>query len=177
MTKPKPYGVVFAGVQGTSKTIIAQHLSYTFNLPIFRTDTVRHEVKEDMLVDSINIPEALAEYERRYDARHGEILKRGKPMIFDNSVDRRWGTIKPKLQTAGFTWYLISLDLSRQFIETLYAKTGRAKAIEKLDRYFQQHEEFVAKYSGDINLKITDDMFLGRLEYAVKGLKQFIKDL
>jgi dephospho-CoA kinase len=38
--------IVFAGVPGSSKSIVAYYLSETYSLPIFSTDNIRFEVKE-----------------------------------------------------------------------------------------------------------------------------------
>ncbi|MEX1995712.1 MAG: hypothetical protein WD887_02965, partial [Candidatus Saccharimonadales bacterium] len=79
----KPYAVVFAGVPGSSKTIISNYLSGKFGLPVFNNDQLRNEVKEDMLADNINIPAVLAEFERRQTQRRLEVLATGRPIIFD----------------------------------------------------------------------------------------------
>src|SRR5258708_2412315 len=98
----KPYVVTFAGIPGTSKSIIAQHLSCTFDLPIFATDVIRYEVKEDLQVSDINLPEALSLYEKRRDNRFTKLLNDKKCFIFDGSQDRNWPHTKLQLEQADF---------------------------------------------------------------------------
>lgn len=171
----KPYAVVFAGVPGSSKTIISNYLSGKFGLPVFNNDQLRNEVKEDMLVDNINIPEVLAEFEKRQTQRRVEILATGRPVIFDGSVDRRWPETKKQLQDAGYDWFMIELELSREFLVKLFTSTGRAKFAEtKLDNYLQHNNEFVEKYVDDITLKITDATFKDRLRVSADALQAFL---
>lgn len=41
--------ILFAGPIGSGKSPIANYLSYKLNLPIFNNDTIRTEVREDLL--------------------------------------------------------------------------------------------------------------------------------
>jgi hypothetical protein len=183
-----PVAVVFAGVPGSSKTIIAFYLSGKFDLPMFSNDTLRYEVKEDMLVDrlvlpedllqrGINAPAALAEYERRLKERHLELLSTGRSIIFDGSVDRTWTERKQRLIDHGYTYYLISIELSRPFLEALFSATGRASSIAELDHYFEHHERWLELYAGDVDLEITDANFRNRREVAADGLSGFLERL
>lgn len=182
----KPFAVVFAGVPGSSKTIIASFLSGSFGLPIFSNDTLRHEVKEDMLVNNlvlkddllqrgINAPVALAEYERRLKERHSELLSTGRSIIFDGSVDRTWRGRRQRLEDHGYLHYMISVELSKAFLENLYSATGRASSIAQLDRYFAQHRLFLEEYDDDVSLQITDENFRDRLNVAANGLREFLQ--
>src|SRR4051812_12106479 len=116
MSSKKPYAVVFAGVSGSSKTPISNYLSWKFGLGILNADQLRAEVKEDFLVETILDPKALAEFEKRYRERSEEILQSGRPIIFDGSVDRRWQERKDQLESHGYTWFLVSLNLSMDFL-------------------------------------------------------------
>jgi predicted kinase len=184
----KPFAVVFAGVPGSSKTIIAVYLSGKFNLPMFSNDTLRYEVKEDMLVErlvlpedllqrGINAPVALAEYERRLQQRHEELLSTGQSIIFDGSVDRTWTGRRQRLIDAGYAWYLISIELSRPFLEALFNATGRASSIAELDHYFEHHERWLELHAGDVDLEITDANFRNRREVAADGLSGLLERL
>jgi hypothetical protein len=171
----KPYAVTFAGVQGSSKTIISNYLSWKFGLPIFNNDQLRAEVKEDLMVDNINIPEALAEFEKRMTGRRLEIFATRRPIIFDGSVDRRWEESKKQFLDADYDWFLVSLNLSKEFLVKLFNSTGRAKfAQTKLDGYLKQHEEFVDKYDSDVSVRITDETFKDRLKVSADGLQSFL---
>lgn len=171
----KPYAIVFAGVPGSSKSIIAHYLSCEFNLPIFNNDIIRSEVKEDLLAENINIPHVLAEYNKRVVDRHEHVLDLQRPVILDASVDRLWGTkTRQQLIDHGYDRYLISLDWSFEFMANLYAKTLRPKAIEQLPGYQKQHETFLADYAQDINLHLNDQDFINRNILASEALQKFL---
>src|SRR5581483_2947119 len=167
---PKPFAVVFAGVPGSSKSIVAYYLSGEFNLPMFSTDNIRYEVKEDLRVDNINLPHALAEYEKRQAERRLWLLKKGNPLIIDGSVDRHWAAYKQQLKAAGYDWFLINMELSEAFITELFRLTARPKSIEQLPSYLRQHEAFVRQFKNDIMLEITDATFPDRLKIVADGL-------
>jgi len=168
----KPFAVVFAGVPASSKKAIAHYLSCKFGLPILSHDTIRNEVKEDLLINDINDPQALQEYNKRSAERRGEMLESSKPVIFASSVDRQWENQKKQLADKGYSWYLISLDLSKPFLEKLFAAKGYQTS--NLDNYLKQHEDFLRNYYQDVNLSITDDSFSQRLTLAADGLQKFI---
>lgn len=172
----KPYAVVFSGLPGTSKTIIANYLSGKFGLPVFNNDQLRFEVKEDLLVDNINLPAAIAEFEKRLTERVDEILSTGRPIILDGSVDRRWPERRAQLEKYGYGWFLINMELSSDFIENLWRKTGREHLIKTyLYPYVPAHREFIKKYSNQINLEITDKQFPNRLNTAAGALNVYLQ--
>jgi hypothetical protein len=170
----KPYIVTFAGVPGSSKSIIAYFLSITFSLPIFSTDNIRFEVKEDLLALDSNEPKVREEYNRRQTKRFQQILEQKKNFILDGSVDRRWHELKDQLSNSGYTWCLIDMELSKDFLLNLYSKTGRLRAIEELDDYLAQHLEFMKRYSSDVTVKITDELFKDRNSVAQTALRKFL---
>ncbi len=170
----KPYAVVFAGVPGSSKTIIANYLSVKFNLPVFNNDQLRFEVKEDMMAANINRPDVLAEYEKRYKERFEELLATGHPMLLDGSVDRRWPETRRQLEGFGYDWMLIDMELSKGFLERFFVATGRTKFLEQLPKYLDDHRKFLEKYQDDITLKITDRAFKDRLRVAATALEEFL---
>lgn len=172
----KPYAVVFAGVPGSSKTIVSNYLSCEFGLPVFNNDQLRNEVKEDLLADNINTPHVLAEFKRRHSERLESFLAKRRPMILDFGMDRSWEYVKSELQKAGYDWFLIDMDLSRPFLVNLFTATKRAGfAQTKLDNYLKQHDEFVAKFHNDISVKITDGKFPNRNKVAAEALDNWLK--
>lgn len=170
----KPYAVVFAGVPGSSKTIISNYLSVKYNLPVFNNDQLRFEVKEDMMTDNINRPDVLERYERVYIERFEELLRTGNSMILDGSIDRRWVQTKQQLQAHGYSWFMISIDLSKEFLDKFFIATGRPKFLDKLPKYIQDHNAFLEKYSSEVSLHITDDTFKNRIHLAANNLKKFL---
>ncbi len=174
MSDRAPFVITFAGVPGTSKTIISYHLSMTLGLPIFSTDNLRYEVREDLRVANANLPEARLEYERRYNERWAAALAARAPFIRDGSVDRQWIPVKAELQAAGFGWFLIDMELSRSFMRELYLATGRPGAARELDSYVTQHETFMARHSADISIRIGDEDFPRRRELAEVAVREFL---
>ena len=169
----KPYVIAFAGVPGSSKSIVAYYLSIAFSLPIFSTDNIRYEVKEDLLVGDINDPSALKEFKHRQQKRFQEILTSKQSFIRDGSVDRRWQEIKEQLDAAAYSCCLIDMELSRDFMLNLYRKTDRMWAIEELDAYMAQHTNFMKKYSSEVTVKITDQLFNERNSVAEAAVRKF----
>jgi hypothetical protein len=170
----KPYAVVFSGVPGSSKSIVAEALSYKFSLPIFSTDNLRFEIQEDLLSRSINREDCAEEYKRRYASRIAEILSSNRPFIRDGSVDRTWPDVKSRLQAANYDWFMVGMELSRDFMESLYMATGRPIAAQQLPVYIAQHNTFMADYSSDVDIMVTDETFHVRREIAVAGLERYL---
>lgn len=173
----RSFAVVFAGVPGSSKTIISNYLSTKFNLPVFNNDQLRFEVKEDMRAANINTPEVLAEYERRYTERFEDFLSTGHSMLLDGSIDRRWPQTKEQLEKFGYGWFLIDMELTSEFLEKFFIATGRPKFLDQLPRYLDDHAKFMNKYSEDVNIQINDAHFPDRIKIAEAALRKFINDL
>lgn len=155
---------------------------------MFSNDQLRYEVKEDMLVSElvlpedlavkgINVPHVLSEFESRLTSRVNELLSTKRPIILDGSVDRRWHERKDQLSKYGYSWFMINMELSFRFLEHLYNSTGRSSFVPQLHGYFEQHEQFVAQHGSDINLSITDKTFKDRLAISEKSLSKFLKAL
>jgi hypothetical protein len=172
----KPLCITFAGVPGSSKSIVAHYISERFGLPILSSDNLRFEVKEDLLVDNINLPHALEEFEGRKEARLAWLLARHRSFILDGSVDRTWQDLKKRLETAGYAWFIVDMELSADFLTNLYQKTGRDWAVEELPRYMNQHQIFMAEHAGDVGVQITDETFVQRTSTAEAALRAFIDD-
>jgi len=180
------YVVVFSGVPGTSKSAIADYLSWNFQLGVLRNDSVRFEVKEDMRVKSLSIKEdlmfasinqngALDEYERRIQERRRAVLSLGHSAIFDGSVDRRWPEVKQDIIDYDFDWFMINMGLSREFLVDLYSGTDRDSFIPQLPAYMEDHQRFLERYAGDIDLAITDVTFPDRLAISADGLSKYLE--
>ena len=172
---PKPYAVVFSGLPGTSKSIVAFYLSGKFGLPIFNNDQLRFEVKEDLMVDNINQPQALAEFEKRLTQRVDELLASQRPIILDGSVDRRWTERKNQLEKSGYDYFLINMELSPVFVKRLWRATGRKELVDKyLYPYIPAHQDFIKNYGNLINVEIDDANFLSRNYIAAQALEAFL---
>lgn len=159
------YCVTFAGPVGASKTPIAYYLSVNFGLPVFNNDAIRTEVVEDIRqLDQ-------QEYERRRDERLEVLLTGGKAFIYDASVDRQWERLKEKFGNKGYRWFLVSMDMTKDFLHDLYELKGYEQAVRTMDRFLEDHKLFLQQYEEDVNLHIDERNFANRLEEARMGLE------
>lgn len=160
--------ITFSGVIGSSKTPIANYLSTKLNLPVFNNDAVRVEVTEDFgKFDSV-------EHIKRRDKRLKEITKSGISFICDLSVDREWMTLKKLLVKNKYTWLIISLDLSKQFLVKLYKAKGYSDSLSILDKFWIDHDNFIKINDSEIGLHITDVDFKNRCEISFRKARKLI---
>jgi predicted kinase len=172
----EPYCITFAGVPGSSKSIVAHYLSETFGLPIFSNDNLRFEVREDMLAEDINVPEVLREFDKRRAERRERLFAARQSFILDASVDRSWAEMRQRLEAVGYRWFVIDMELSEAFLTRLYTKTDRPKAVEQLPMYLEQHQTFMATHGDAVGLQITDELFPERCARAANAVAAFIGD-
>jgi len=160
--------ITFAGAIGSSKTPIANYLSVKLNLPVFNNDAIRTEVTEDLgKFDA-------AEHIKRRDKRLKEITKNGISFICDLSVDREWGMLKKLLVKNNYRWFIISLDLSKQFLVKLYKVKGYNESLNVLDKFWSDHDNFIKNNDNEIGLHITDVDFKNRCEISFKKIRKVL---
>ena len=162
--------VTFAGPVGSSKTPISNYLSTKFNLPIFNNDAIRTEVVEDFL--NYDIPE----FTKRRSERFTEVIKSGTSFILDASFDREWQNYSDQIMASGYKIFVISLDLSHDFLLKLYQAKNYTDSINRLDQLLLDHQNFLDKFSSVVNLSITDANFADRLTLSEKSLASWIHD-
>jgi len=162
------YFITFAGVPGSSKSPIAQYLSENLGLPIFNNDTLRTEVKEDLLEFD------QAEFEKRRFDRASAMLGSGKPFIYDASVDRAWGTRSEWLTGQGHEIFIISMDLSEELLKKIYKAKEYVHFANNFDHWQQEHDAFLEKYGDVVNLHITDTEFPSRLQIALDAVRAWL---
>jgi hypothetical protein len=161
--------ITFAGAVGSSKTPIAYYLSWKLNLPILNNDAIRTEVSEDLGFFSEE------EYKKRRNERILEVLKNNSSIIYDASIDREWKNWEDKIINAGYKIFIISLDLSREFLTELYKKKNYHESLNRIDKLFFDHEEFLKNFNEIINLHITEKEFNDRLEISYLAIKDWLK--
>lgn len=161
------YCIAFAGVPGSSKTPIAHHLGWNLNLPLFNNDILRTEVVEDCGYLDQPI------YEQRRDERLRQILSIGRPFIYDASVDRQWGARGHDILEAGFDVFIISMELSKDFLVKLYQDKGYTQ-VDQLDERIAEHEHFIKEYGHLISLQIIDADFPQRLGTALSAVRDWL---
>lgn len=161
--------ITFAGAIGSSKTPIAYYLSCKLNFPILNNDVIRTEVAEDLgKFDE-------QEYIKRRDERIHAVLKNCPAIIYDASIDREWENWENKIVKAGYETFIISLDLSKDFLTELYKIKGYHESKERINQVVSDHEEFVKNYNHLIGLRITDENFKNRLELAYQAVSEWLK--
>ncbi|MFA6424348.1 MAG: hypothetical protein WCV83_03515 [Candidatus Magasanikbacteria bacterium] len=160
--------ITFAGAIGSSKTPIANYLSVKLNLPVFNNDAVRTEVTEDLgKFDSV-------EHIKRRNKRLKEITKSGISFICDLSVDREWKMLKKLLVKNKYRWFIISLDLSKQFLIKLYKVKGYSNSLNVLDKFWNDHDNFIKNNGNEIGLHISDVDFKNRCETSFKKVRKYL---
>lgn len=160
--------ILFAGPIGSGKSPIANYLSYKLNLPIFNNDTIRTEVREDLLKMDVE------EYQKRRDKRISEILHSGLSFIYDASIDRVWKEYKQTILDQGYVPFVVSLDFSREKLIEIY-KAKEYTAFADLDRTFKDHQLFLKEYHKDISIRLEDKDFNDRLETVLAEAEKFIR--
>lgn len=164
MTK---FCITFAGAPGTSKTPISNYLSVRFGLPVLNNDATRTEVIEDFgVLDE-------AEYISRRNERANIILESGKSFIYDASVDRQWETLSEWLVKHDYSWFIISMDLSKELLVRIYRYKNYEVDDGKIDQLLADHDRFLNAFGEEVRVRITDDTFKDRLAVAYEAVKGF----
>ncbi len=116
------------------------------------------------------------EHIKRRDQRLKELLNSNISFIADFSIDRIRDSFKEELKQRKYQRYLISIDLSKDFLTQLYQNKKYTESLLLLNQIFEDHEKFLKKYKNDVNLSINNDNFKERLELAYQGAKQYLQD-
>lgn len=164
----KKFIITFAGAVGSSKTPIAYYISWRLGIPIFNNDAIRTEVIEDVGLFNQQ------EYEKRRDERLNKIAEEGTSLIYDASIDREWTKWKKDVESLKYETFIISMDLSRDFLVSLYNRKKYTESLEKIDDLISDHNSFLKDFSGDVNLHISDEEFMNRLELSYTKVKEWL---
>jgi len=167
--KQKRFCITFTGAVGTSKTPIAYYLSIKFGLPIFNNDGIRKEVMEDMG------KRHSGEFKKRREKRLKELTATKQSFIFDASVDRQWLLLRKYLQKNNYSWFIISLDLSKKMIKNFYHLKNYRYALSVIDKYLDDHQKFLEQYGSEVKLHINDQDFKRRLNLSYRAVKKWLK--
>lgn len=164
------YIVTFAGPIGSSKTPIAYYLSQKFSLPIYNNDAIRNEVIGDFLeLDT-------EEFLKRRQERLAYLFRAGKSFILDASIDREWENYWKQLEKSDYKIFIISLDLSKNFINRIYHAKNYPGTPVETDKNFNDHQNFLEKYSSLVNFSINDTNFINRLTLSEQALIDWLKN-
>ncbi len=169
MNIKKPICITFAGCIGSSKTPIANFLSCKFSLPVFNNDAIRTEVIEDLGFLDNDV------YIKKRNELINDILKNKTSFICDASQDRDWLIFKKELLKHEYSWFIISLNLSKEKLEELYKRKDYNESLSRLDQLFYEHDKFIKENKEDIGMIIDDSNFNDRLELAYLAIKSYLK--
>ncbi|MFA5024951.1 MAG: hypothetical protein WC503_00390 [Candidatus Shapirobacteria bacterium] len=164
------YIITFAGPPGSSKTPLANYLSEKFNLPVFNNDSIRTEVTEDLLKFDEK------EFRKRSLNRLAALFKTGNSFILDASIDRQWKSYQEEILKSGYKVFIISLDLSQEFLIKLYKAKNYFKTFIDIDKFFAEHQLFLSNYLSIVNLSINDSNFINRLSLSEECLTIWLKN-
>lgn len=159
--------ITFAGAVGSSKTPIAYYLSWKLNLPVFNNDSIRTEVIEDFGGFDVE------KYQKCLDKRLKEIADSKISLIYDASIDREWDNQKKNVESLGYKVFIISLDLSKELLVSLYNQKKYFESLTRIDSLIADHEFFLKHHMDEVNLHITDKEFADRLELSYEKVRDW----
>lgn len=164
--------ILFAGVVGCSKTPTANFLSTKLNLPVLNNDAIRTEVSEDLgFFDE-------KEYLKRRNERIKYIIENNISFIYDASVDREWESMKKIYPDKyGYSIFIISINLSKEFIAKIYKAKNYSWSSEIVDKFILDHEIFLNNNKEDVGLNISENEFNNRLQLSLEATKKWIDNL
>ncbi len=169
----KPFLVTFAGVPGSGKSAIAMRLSLVFDLPVLSNNVIRVEVHEDTLEAYLN----QEKFEALRDERADILFDKKSSFIYDTSVDRRMDDIKKLAEEKGYRVFVISMDLSDEFIAKLQNAKEYHPPEEYVKSWSEDHQKFLTDHQADTGLGITDENFSNRQRLAEEAVRTFITQL
>jgi len=160
--------ILFAGAVGCSKTPTAFYLSQQLNLPIFSNDVIRTEVMEDLgFLDEV-------EYVKRRNERFLDLVLRGISFVNDPSIDRQYQDTFEILEKYGYEFFVVSFDLSKEFLRELYKIKKYEESLANLDQLFLDHENFLKINQDLVGVRINDESFPNRLELVLEGVENLL---
>ena len=164
MNKPKV--ILFACPMWSSKFAIAHHIGWNLNLPIFSRDAIRNEVKEDLFYWDAQ------EFENRAKPRFKKLLNSKIDFILDASIDRKYYEYMDTFKD--YDTFIISIDISKDRLEDMVnAKEYTTGVGNRLDKNYEDHQEFLKEHSNDVDLHITDENFKERLEITLEAVRNW----
>jgi len=154
------------------KTTITNFISTKIWLPTFNNDAIRSEVATDF--SRLDETEA----QKRIKERLDDIVQKGISFIYDASVDRkRKSLLKEILIKNNYKYFIISIDLNKETLLKSYRSTSNFEALKKIDKVYEDHQNFLKECSSDINLHINEDNYKERLDIVYKAVSQRMKEI
>ena len=159
--------ILFAGAVGCSKIPVAVYLSHSLGLSVFNNDAIRSEVIEDLgILDE-------KEFRKRAFGRIKAMVAKDMSFILDASIDREYKEVFKAIKENDYEYYLISFDLSEEFLSELYKSKGYEEYLKRIDEYVNDHDDFLEENPSSVDLVINDDNFMDRLNISLEAAKEF----
>ncbi len=96
-------------------------------------------------------------------------------MFGDLSVDREWKYFKKQLSLNGYDVFIISLDLSKDYLARLYESKGYFESLKRIDKLVNDHCLFLDNFKNDIALHIKEKDFRRRCQISYKETSKWMK--
>lgn len=109
------------------------------------------------------------------ETRVEKLIASHKSFIYDASVDRHWGGDISLYEKAGYEHFLISIDYSLEKLKQIYTNKGQYD-FKHLEITYQDHQDFLVKYSDAVNLSLTVADFDNRLDKCLVEIKEWLKE-
>ncbi|HVX92809.1 MAG TPA: hypothetical protein VHA74_01710 [Candidatus Dojkabacteria bacterium] len=167
----KPVCITFAAPVGSSKSPIANYLSWNLDIPVFNKDPIQTELQENLL--KVDVKDDF--YNSIVKERTRAAFAKKRTFIYDASVDRVWGDIKELAMQNGYECFVISITLTKERLVKMYEVKGYLESLKRIDQLIEDHKKFLEQYSSDVSLTIDDDNFMGRLELCLNEATAFLK--
>ena len=152
------------------KSPITNYISTKLWLPTFNTDSIRSEVCEDFLKYDET------EAQKRIKKRFNSVIKEWKSFIYDASVDRTRWVLKEILIKNNYKFFIISIDLDRDTLLSFYKAKSYQESIERIDKVYEDHQNFLKEFSNDVNIHINEKNYKDRLENVYKIVSQRVEE-
>jgi uncharacterized membrane protein YcgQ (UPF0703/DUF1980 family) len=83
--------------------------------------------------------------------------------------------LKEKLVSYDYDFFIISLNLSKDLLSKLYKAKEYFNSLSRIDEIIEDHNNFLAKYSDDIKLNITDNDFINRIQISYQEVGKYLE--
>jgi predicted kinase len=164
----RPVCITFAGPAGCGKSPVAHYLSWHLGIGIFANDEIRRAVREDTLLTEVDSEAYFTERDRQL----AQLMKLGRDVVLDVSVDRRWEHVKSLVLNGGYRIFVISFDLTHEFLDRLCEAKGYNK--DDNGRWQADHKSFLEQWGSDVDFVIDSQNYKQRNELALKVVQDWI---
>ncbi len=110
----------------------------------------------------------------RKDGYLNKLLAKGRSVIYDASVDRTWQAFKQRLEQEGYITFLISFDLSPEFVKKLGTSASSLIDSDAMEVYFTQHKKFLDAHGSTVDVHLTDKNFADRFDICIKAIDDML---